>query len=151
MGVGYVIGRSESPALMFAGGVLSWLVLLPLLHRFWAPTFPRPVPADPPEFREQPGDRHAVQDSRDEPGAAVGHDRSASSFLVYLALWNATGGRRRAKARRSHRQLAEETGLSKSAVQTGIRRLHRRKLVAVSRASTTATPEYAILRPWQRG
>jgi len=80
----------------------------------------------------------------------VGHDRSASSFLVYLALWSATGGRRRAVARRSHRQLAEETGLSKSAVPAGIRRLLRRKLVAASRASTTATPEYAILRPWQR-
>ncbi len=81
----------------------------------------------------------------------VGHDRSASSFLVYLALWSATGGRRKATARRSHRQLAEETGLSKSAVQAGIRRLLRRRLVAVSRASTTATPEYSILRPWQRG
>ena len=81
----------------------------------------------------------------------VGHDRSASSFLVFLALWNATGGRRRANARRSHRQLAEDTGLSKSAVQAGLRRLLRRKLVAVSRASMTATPEYAILRPWQRG
>lgn len=81
----------------------------------------------------------------------VGHDRSASSFLVYLALWSATGGRRRAKARRSHRQIAEETGLSKSAVQAGIRRLLKRRLVAVSRASPTATPEYAILRPWQRG
>ena len=80
----------------------------------------------------------------------VGHDRSASTFLVYLALWGATGGRRTAKARRSHRQLAEETGLSKSAVQAGIRRLVRRKLVAVARASTTATPEYTVLRPWLR-
>jgi hypothetical protein len=81
----------------------------------------------------------------------VGHDRSASSFLVYLALWSATGGRRKARARRSHRQIAEETGLSKSAAQAGVRRLLRRKLLAVSRASMTATPEYSILRPWQRG
>lgn len=81
----------------------------------------------------------------------VGHDRSASSLLVYLALWSATGGRRRAKTRRSHRQLAEETGLSKSAVQAAVRRLLKRRLVAVSRASRTATPVYAVLRPWQRG
>jgi DNA-binding MarR family transcriptional regulator len=81
----------------------------------------------------------------------VGHDRSPSAFLVFLALWGATGGRRRAAAKRSHRQLAEETGLSKSAVQAGIRRLLRRRLVAVSRASTTATPEYSVLRPWRRG
>ncbi len=81
----------------------------------------------------------------------VGHDRSPSSFLVFLALWNAAGGRRKAKARRSHRQVAEETGLSKSAVQAAIGRLLRRKLIAVTRASATATPEYSILRPWQRG
>lgn len=48
-------------------------------------------------------------------------------------------------------KVAEETGLSRSAVQAAIRRLLRRKLVAVSRASATATPEYSILRPWQRG
>jgi DNA-binding MarR family transcriptional regulator len=81
----------------------------------------------------------------------VGHDRSASSFLVYITLWNATGGRRRSTARRSHRQLAEETGLSKSAVQAAVRRLLKRRLLSVSRASRTATPEYAVLRPWQRG
>jgi DNA-binding MarR family transcriptional regulator len=80
----------------------------------------------------------------------VGHDRSPSAFLVYLALWGRVGARRGAKVRISHRELAEETGLSKSAVQSAIRRLTRRRLVAAARASATATPEYSVLRPWRR-
>ena len=80
----------------------------------------------------------------------VGHDRSPSSFLVYLALWGHTGLRRGARARLSHRQLAEETGLSKSSVQGAVRNLVRRRLIAVTRRSATATPEYAVLRPWVR-
>jgi DNA-binding MarR family transcriptional regulator len=81
----------------------------------------------------------------------VGHDRSPSSFLVYLALWFATRGRRGATARMSLSALADETGLSKSAVQAGVRNLARRKLIAVSRESRTATPSYEVLRPWRRG
>ena len=81
----------------------------------------------------------------------VGHDRSASSFLVYLALWAKVGARRGATARMSLADLAEETGLSKSAVQAAARNLLRRRLVAVTRASRTATPVYAVLRPWRRG
>jgi DNA-binding MarR family transcriptional regulator len=80
----------------------------------------------------------------------VGHDRSPSSFLVYLALWGHTGLRRGARARLSHRQLAEDTGLSKSSVQGAVRNLVRRRLIAVHRASATATPEYGVLRPWIR-
>jgi hypothetical protein len=80
----------------------------------------------------------------------VGHDRSPSSFLVYLALWTGTGGRRGASARMSLAHLAGETGLSKSAVQAGIRNLLRRRLIAVSRVSRTATPSYEVLRPWRR-
>jgi hypothetical protein len=80
----------------------------------------------------------------------VGHDRSPSAFLVYLALWGRVGARRGARVRISHRELAEETGLSKSAVQSAIRRLTRRRLVSAARASATATPEYSVLRPWRR-
>ncbi len=80
----------------------------------------------------------------------VGHDRSPSSFLVYLALWARAGVRRGATARMSHRDLAEETGLSKSAVQSAVRNLARRRLIAVVHASKTATPEYAVRRPWIR-
>ena len=80
----------------------------------------------------------------------VGHDRRASSFLVYLALWARARGPLR-RARVSLRTLSEETGLSRRGVQTGLRNLVRRRLVEVSRASITSIPEYAILRPWRRG
>jgi len=79
----------------------------------------------------------------------VGHDRSPSSFLVYLALAARARGRRLPRAAVSHRDLAEDTGLSKSSVQAAIRNLSRRRLVAVSRASATAVPEYTVLRPWR--
>jgi DNA-binding MarR family transcriptional regulator len=80
----------------------------------------------------------------------VAHDRSPSSFLVYLALVARARGRRPVPARASHRELAEDTGLSKSSVQAAVRNLLRRRLVAVSRASATAVPEYTVLRPWRR-
>ena len=80
----------------------------------------------------------------------VGHDRSPSSFLVYLALWGRSGGRRPAPVRISHRDLAEETGLSKSSVQAAIRNLTRRRLISTVHASPTAVPEYTVLRPWRR-
>jgi len=79
----------------------------------------------------------------------VGHDRSASSFLVYLALAARIRGRRPSPVRISHRKLAEETGLSKSSVQSAIRNLVRRRLVAVERASVTAVPAYTVLKPWR--
>ena len=83
-------------------------------------------------------------------GDLVGHDRSASAFLVYLALWVRSGGRTRVAARISLRELAEETGLSKSAVQSALRILVRRRLVLASRASRTAVPEYFVQKPWRR-
>lgn len=79
----------------------------------------------------------------------VGHDRAPSAFIVYLKLWHACGGPgRRAGLSLSH--LAAETGLSKSSVQSAIRRLERRGLIAVRRASATAVPVYAVLAPWRR-
>ena len=78
----------------------------------------------------------------------VGHDRVPSAFLVYLYLWSQTLGRRVKTARLSHKALADATGLSKSAVQRGMRRLIRRQLVRVRRDSATAVPEYHVARPW---
>ena len=80
----------------------------------------------------------------------VGHDRSPSAFLVYLHLWHLTAGTRERRASCSLAQLAEETGLSKSAVQAALRVLKRRKLVRAERASITAVPVYEVLRPWVR-
>jgi hypothetical protein len=78
----------------------------------------------------------------------VGHDHSPSAYLVYLHLWSQTIGHRAKSARLSHQMVASATGLSKSAVQAGMRRLLRRRLVSVHRESATATPEYRVLRPW---
>ena len=78
----------------------------------------------------------------------IAHDRSPSAFLVYLHLWGQTIGRGEKCARLSHQMIAGATGLSKSAVQSGMRNLARRRLVRVQRESATAVPEYRILRPW---
>ena len=78
----------------------------------------------------------------------VGHDHSPSAYLVYLHLWSQTVGRRQKTVRLSHQMIADATGLSKSAVQSGMRNLLRRRLVSVHRASATAVPEYRVGRPW---
>lgn len=76
------------------------------------------------------------------------HDHQPSAFLVYLQLSYRAG--RRARIRVSHRQVADATGLSKSAVQAAIRSLVRRQLVRVTRDAPTSVPEYTVLRPWRR-
>jgi hypothetical protein len=80
----------------------------------------------------------------------VGHDKMPSAFIVYLYLhWRADPPRTRG-VRASHQTIATETGLSKSAVQSAIRHLVRRKLLRTERASITAVPEHFVLRPWRR-
>jgi DNA-binding MarR family transcriptional regulator len=76
------------------------------------------------------------------------HDHQPSAFLVYLQLWYRGG--RRGRVRLSHQDMANLTGLSKSSVQAAIRSLSRRRLVRATRESSTAVPEYTILRPWRR-
>lgn len=77
-----------------------------------------------------------------------GHDRKASAFLVYLFFWLKTVGAGRRSTRASLRQIAEGTGLSKSAVQSALKVLQRRKLLRAERRSRTAVPEYTLYRPW---
>lgn len=78
----------------------------------------------------------------------VGHDHSPTAFLVYLFLWRRTAGRRKRWDRLSHREISEETGLSKSAVQQALRILHRRRLVRSERRFETDTPRHSVERPW---
>lgn len=80
----------------------------------------------------------------------VGHDHAPSTFVVYLFLWRATVGTRPRHVRISHNGIADETGLSKSAVQTALRRLNRRKLVRSVRETPTSTPLHFLLKPWVR-
>jgi DNA-binding MarR family transcriptional regulator len=78
----------------------------------------------------------------------AGHDRSPAAFLVFLFLWRRTQGDGVPTVRISHRGIAEETGLSKSAVQHALRRLHRRGLVRSKQGHATDTPEHAVVRTW---
>src|SRR5512132_241642 len=80
----------------------------------------------------------------------VGHDRTPAAFVVFLYLWKESRRARRGRVRVSHAGIADDTGLSKSGVQTAIRRLKRRQLVRSFQSSPTATPEYVVLRPWHR-
>ena len=80
----------------------------------------------------------------------IGHDRAPSAFIVFLKLWHATGGPGRRGVALSLMTLAVETGLSKSSVQAGLRRLKHRGFITVKRASPTAVPSYSVLAPWRR-
>ena len=79
----------------------------------------------------------------------VGHDRKPASFLVYL--WLAAEQQRRAAAVSiSYQELAESIGISKSSAQASVGWLIRRKLLAVSKKTVTATPIYTVRAPWNR-
>jgi hypothetical protein len=80
----------------------------------------------------------------------VGHDRAPSAFLVYLHVWCEAERQPSGAVRASHQTMSEATGLSKSAVQKGVRHLIRRKLLRVQKESATATPEYRVQRTWRR-
>lgn len=77
------------------------------------------------------------------------HDHQPSAFLVYLFLW-CRGASGRARVQVSHQQIADATGLSKSAVQAAVRTLARRRLIRAIRESSTAVPQYMVLKPWRR-
>jgi hypothetical protein len=78
------------------------------------------------------------------------HERRPSAFLVYLHLWRRSLGANQKVVSVSLQQLAEGTGLSKSAVQGAVRVLKRRKLLSVRLRNPTATPVYRVERPWVR-
>jgi transcription initiation factor IIE alpha subunit len=80
----------------------------------------------------------------------AGHDRSPAAFLVYLLLWRRTLGVRGTAVRMSHREIAQETGMSKSAVQQAFRILHRRGLVKSTQRHQTDTPEHHVKRAWKQ-
>ena len=79
----------------------------------------------------------------------AGHDHSPAAFLVYLLLWRQTHGAAADSVRLSHQNIADETGLSKSAVQQALRILHRRGLVKSKQRHSTDTPEHVVKRTWK--
>jgi len=77
----------------------------------------------------------------------VGHDRRPVSFLVYL--WLAVEQQsRRVAVPISYQNLAESIGVSKSAAQSAVAWLIRRRLLAATKENATATPRYTVLAPW---
>jgi len=79
----------------------------------------------------------------------VGHDKQPSAFIVYLYLWTRLAMTRARTIRVSHQAMADDTGLSKSAVQAAVRTLIRRKLIRSELEFKTAVPAYGVLRPWR--
>jgi hypothetical protein len=77
----------------------------------------------------------------------VGHDRRVVSFLVYL--WFAGEQRKGNTIEASYRHIAECIGISKSSAQVAVSWLVKRKLLAATRKTATATPRYKVLAPWR--
>jgi hypothetical protein len=78
----------------------------------------------------------------------VGHDRKPVSFLVYVWL-TAEQHRRKGAVEISYQELAGNVGVSKSSAQTAVAWLIRRKLLASSKKTVTATPRYTTLKTWK--
>ena len=90
-------------------------------------------------------DRHIVEGLMRQ---LVGAERQPSAFLVYLALAAQVAGQRVRRVAASYQQLADETGLSRSAAQAAVRHLLERGLLSVQRTAATAVPTYVVERPW---
>jgi DNA-binding MarR family transcriptional regulator len=80
----------------------------------------------------------------------VGHDQQPAAFLVFLFLYGRAARQRWRPVRASLRMIADETGLSKSAVQAALVRLRSRQLIATARRRRTAMPAHRVLRHWRR-
>jgi hypothetical protein len=80
----------------------------------------------------------------------VGHDRRASSFIVYLYLWRQSGGDGRHSRRISLQTIAADTGLGKRTVQLALTHLQRRRLIEREPDGVTGVPAHRVLRPWRR-
>src|SRR6266446_7392150 len=80
----------------------------------------------------------------------VGHDRRVVSFLVYLWFTSEQGKEQRKGnvVEASYRQIAESIGVSKSSAQAAVAWLIKRKLLASTKKTVTATPRYKVLTPW---
>jgi len=79
----------------------------------------------------------------------VGHDKRPAAFLVYLHLYRAAARARWGPVSASLRDIAEATGLSKSAAEIAMKILRRRRLVSTRTAFRTACPRHRVLRHWR--
>ena len=81
----------------------------------------------------------------------VGHDRQPAAYLLYLYLYSQAARTRWKPVPASLRMIAEETGLSKSTVQTALELLRRRELIETTSDHGTAVPQHRVLRHWRKG
>lgn len=79
----------------------------------------------------------------------VGHDRQPAAYLVYVYLYGKAAREKWKPVEASLRTIAEETGLSKSAVQTALELLRHRELIETESEHATATPSHRVLRHWR--
>ena len=79
----------------------------------------------------------------------IGHDRQPAAYLVYLYLYGRAARAKWKPVAASLRSLADETGLSKSAVQTGLDLLRRRELIESESDHATAVPTHRVRRHWR--
>jgi len=79
----------------------------------------------------------------------VGHDRQPAAYLVYLYLYGQAVRARWKAIPASLRDLAEATGLSKSAVQMALQLLRRRQLIETESEHATALPRHRVRRHWR--
>jgi hypothetical protein len=80
----------------------------------------------------------------------IAHDRAPSAFVVFLWLWRQTHAQGRERIGASLAEIAHATGLSKSSIQSAIRRLSRRRLVTANKAGPTIAPIYQVNETWKR-
>jgi DNA-binding MarR family transcriptional regulator len=78
----------------------------------------------------------------------VGHDRQPAAYLVYLYLYGQAARNKWKPVAKSLRDLADATGLSKSAVQTALENLRRRELINTTSDHATAVPRHRVLPHW---
>jgi hypothetical protein len=79
----------------------------------------------------------------------IGHDHKPAAFAVYLWLAAEQQSRNKPVAI-GYADLAQETGLSRSATQKAVSWLIERGLLASEHASVTAKPVYTTFKPWKR-
>jgi CRP-like cAMP-binding protein len=79
----------------------------------------------------------------------VGHDHRPAAYLVYVWLCGEQA-RRSSALRISFQELAENTGLSRSAAQSAVSWLKRRKLISSTKENATDIPTYNLHTPWRR-
>lgn len=79
----------------------------------------------------------------------VGHDRQPAAYLVYVWLYGQAARGKWKPVAASLRSIADETGLSKSAVQTALELLRRRELVETKSEHATAVARHRVRRHWR--